>query len=88
MKFAIKLQHDNGDARWDVFDDPRVNNNLDAFAFGKVMAETWNNDLKPGETTMRILNAQVLGPGLKKRTLAPYTPNQLDLFKRHVRSLQ
>lgn len=85
MKFTVKLRHDEADARWDVFDDPRVCNNLDAFAFGKVMAEIWNNDLKPGETRMRILNAQVLGPGKKRFMLGPVNPLQHDLFKTNRR---
>lgn len=80
MKFAVKIKHKGQPARWDYFDDPRVNDHLDAAAFGKVMAEGWNNDLKPGETRMRILNAQVLGPGKnKKRPPAP-DPRQLDML--------
>jgi hypothetical protein len=80
MKFAVKLKHQGQPARWDVFDDPRVNDNLDAFAFGKVMAEGWNNDLKPGETTMKILNAQVIGPGKNKKRLPPPDARQLDML--------
>lgn len=79
MKFAVKIKHRNQPARWDYFDDPRVNDNLDAAAFGKVMAEGWNNDLKPGETKMRILNAHVIGPGSKKKP-AQIDPRQLDML--------
>lgn len=85
MKFAIKLRHDHDQPRWDFYDDPRVRSNLDAFAYGKVMAEYWNNDLKPGETRMRILNAQVLGPGRKMKQLPPPDPRQLDLLPRSRR---
>jgi hypothetical protein len=80
MRFAIKIKHKGQPARWDYYDDPRVNDNLDAAAFGKVMAEGWNNDLKPGEKPMKILNAYVIGPGKKHRTPA-IDPRQLDLLR-------
>jgi hypothetical protein len=79
MKFAVKIKHKGQPARWDYFDDPRVNDNLDAAAFGKVMAEGWNNDLKSGETKMRILNAQVIGPGKNKKQVI-WNSGQLDMF--------
>lgn len=82
MKFAIKIVHE-GHAEaphWDYYDDPRVKTNLDAFAYGKVMAEHWNCDLRPGESAMRILNAQVVGPGNnRKHSFAP-DPRQLDML--------
>lgn len=85
MKFAIKLCHVNHDSEqinphWDYYDDPRVKSNLDAFAYGKVMAEYWNNDLRPGEMAMRVLNAQVIGPGSTKKRLPPPDPRQLDML--------
>lgn len=82
MKFAIKLCHlgdrEQINPHWDYYDDPRVKSNLDAFAYGKVMAEYWNNDLRPGEKRMRILNAQVLGPGRARQPLVTADPRQLD----------
>lgn len=84
MKFAIKLCHVDHDGtqfepHWDYYDDPRVKDNRDAFAYGKVMAEYWNNDLRPGEMSMKVLNAQVIGAGKKHRQL-PVDPRQLDLL--------
>jgi len=84
MKFAIKLCHiDEGEhvnSHWDHYDDPRVQSNLDAFAYGKVMAEYWNNDLRPGDLPMRVLNAQVIGPGSKHKRIPPTDPRQLDML--------
>lgn len=87
MKFAIKLCHVNHDdehlnPHWDYYDDPRVASNLDAFAYGKVMAEYWNTDLRSGEMSMKILNAQVLGPGKNKKhmRMPKPDPRQLDLL--------
>lgn len=85
MKFAIKLCHTTTDGEqinphWDYYDDPRVKTNLDAFAYGQVMAEYWNNDLRPGEHPMRILNAQVLGPGINRKQRPPVDSRQLDML--------
>lgn len=82
MKFAVKIKHKGQPARWDYFDDPRVTSHLDAHAFGVVLSEMWNNDLKPGETRMRILNAQVLGPGRKRQPL-PHLEGQQDWVGNH-----
>ena len=88
MKFAVKLKHQGQPARWDFFDDPRVTSHLDAFAFGKVMAEYWNNDLKPGETVMKILNAQVLGKGRARQPLVTLDGQMDWLQTTHSRRMQ
>jgi len=82
MKFAIKLCDDHDgqhvNVRWDYYDDPRVTSQLDAFAYGKVVAEYWNNDLRPGEYPMKVLNAMIVGPGRKRQPLITADPRQLD----------
>jgi hypothetical protein len=92
MKFAIRICHEDEGTQvnphWDYYDDPRVENNLDAFAYGKVMAEYWNNDLRPGDLPMRILNAQVLGKGSNKKRLPPPDPRQLDMLARTSKRMQ
>jgi hypothetical protein len=93
MKFAVKICDvaETGryfNERWDHYDDPRVNSNLDAHAYGLVMAEYWNNDLRPGEYPMRVLNAQVLGPGSNKKRLPAPDPRQLDLLRPSRRTQQ
>lgn len=85
MKFAIKLCHTANDGEqinphWDFYDDPRVKSHLDAFAYGVVMAEYWNNDLRPGEHPMKVLNAQVLGPGINRKHSIASDPRQLDML--------
>lgn len=90
MKFAVKFRYedpnDGFEDRWDHYDDPRVNSNLDAHAYGKVLAEYWNNDLRPGEPIMKILNAQVLGPGSNRKRLPPPDPRQLDMLRPNRRT--
>jgi hypothetical protein len=92
MKFAIKLCHDDEgeqiNPHWDHYDDPRVKDQRDAFAYGKVMAEYWNNDLRPGDLPMKVLNAQVIGPGSTKKRLPPPDPRQMDMLAKTSRRMQ
>lgn len=80
MKFTVKIG-DGIKTWWEEYDDPRVQSNLDAFAYGKVLCEYWNSDLRQHESPRRTLNAQVTGVGKNKRISVKVDPNQLDLFK-------
>lgn len=86
MKFSIKFAEysDHNPPKldwWEEFDHPSVKDNRDAFAYGKVVCEYWNSDLRPGEGKRKVLNAHVTGKGEKKRRVIPRIDrNQLDLF--------
>jgi hypothetical protein len=85
MKFIVKFaEYSDGQLAndwWEEFDDPRVRDNLDAFAYGKVVTEYWNADLRPGEGMRKVLNAKVTGKGRKgSRSLPKVDRNQLDMF--------
>lgn len=86
MKFQVKIS-DQLKSWWEEYDDPRVKTNLDAFAYGKVLCEYWNSDLRQHETPRKVLLAQVTGPGTSKKYVLPKVDrNQLDLF--HHRKVQ
>lgn len=89
MKFSVKFTNlDSPETSWwEEFDDPRVKDNRDAFAYGKVICEYWNSDLRQGEQERKVVNAHVTGPGKKRQyPLSKVDRNQLDLF--HHRKIQ
>lgn len=76
MKFSIKIADENH-SWWEEYDDYRVNDNRDAFAYGKVLCEYWNSDLRQHEKPRKILNAQITGPG--KKPPKNYDPRQMEM---------
>ena len=93
MKFSVKFAeigtvlHIARDPWWEEFDHPNVKDNRDAFAYGKVICEYWNSDLRPDELPRKVLNARVTGKGSVSRRIVPRVDrNQLDLF--HHRKVQ
>lgn len=73
MKFTIKYT-DGVTEWWEENDRAEIRTQRDAFLFGKVLAEYWNTDLRPGENERKVLNARILGKGKDKGRLIPSGP--------------
>lgn len=82
MKFKVKIAELGDDARdpwWEDYDHPDVKTARDAFAYGKVLCEYWNSDLRPDELPRKVVNARVTGVGQKAVRKRKELPGQLSL---------
>lgn len=82
MKFKVKFTEMGEDVRepwWEDYDHPSVRTQRDAFAYGKVLCEYWNSDLRPSEMPRRVLMAIIMGIGQKPRKKRKELPGQLHL---------
>lgn len=85
MKFKVKIVEDGTtmiparDPWWEDYDHPAVKTTRDAFAYGKVLCEYWNSDLRPTELPRRVVIARVVGPGQKAVRKRKELPGQLAL---------
>lgn len=79
MRFKVKFT-DGRDEWWEENDRAEVRSQRDAFLFGKVLAEYWNTDLRPGEAARKVLNAAILGKGTAKtRPLLSLHPTRTEV---------
>lgn len=87
MQFKIKLTElgDNVRAWWEDYDHPSVKTQKDAFAYGKVLCEYWNSDLRPTEVPRKVVNARIIGVGKRPLKKRKELPGQLQLFNQGKR---
>lgn len=83
MEFKVKMAEKGNNPReswWEDYDHPSVKTQRDAFAYGKVLCEYWNSDLRPTELPRKVVNAQVIGPGKNLNRIPLPDPGQMDML--------